>query len=233
MTRYDKIAAFYGRTIGDALDDPAGLGLLGLLPDARGLSVLDLACGQGRVSRELARRGANVVGLDISAAALAVARRSEANEPLGIRYLEADATLPDALFGQTFQLVVCHFGLSDIDDLRAVVARVFQWLQPDGWFVFSILHPCFPGWGQDAPSSWPPGEGYFSERWWRADNPGLRGKVGATHRTLSTYCNTLIDQGLEIDRVVEPRPEGDWLRALDREDLVPVYLVVRCRRAGE
>jgi 2-polyprenyl-3-methyl-5-hydroxy-6-metoxy-1,4-benzoquinol methylase len=51
-----------------------------------GLRVLDLACGQGRLSRELARRGARVVGLDISNELLDKARAVEKDEPLGISY---------------------------------------------------------------------------------------------------------------------------------------------------
>jgi len=43
-----------------------------------------------------------------------------------------------------------------------------------------------PGWNRDAPSSWPPGLGYFREGWWLASNPGFWGKVGSSHRMLST-----------------------------------------------
>jgi SAM-dependent methyltransferase len=228
--RYDEIAAFYDGAVGDGLDDPATATLFELLPDLESLCVLDLACGQGRVSRELARRGARVLGLDISVALLGRAREIDDETPLGIKYVEADATSPEALPAERFQLVTCHFGLSDIDDLDAVVANVVRWLESDGSFVFSILHPCFPGWGDDAPSSWPPGESYFSERWWRAENSGFRGKVGANHRMLSTYFNTLIRHGLMIERIAEPRPIGGWARKNQSEDLVPVFLVAQCHR---
>jgi len=125
--------------------------------------------------------------------------------------------------GESFQVVTCHFGLADIGDLRAAAANVVQLLEPGESFVFSILHPCFPGWGDDAPSSWPPGESYFTERW-RAGNSGFRGKVGANHRMLSTYFNVLVDEGLAIESIAEPRPIGDWVRANPSEDLVPVFL---------
>jgi SAM-dependent methyltransferase len=58
IARYDKIAAVYDRAVGDPLDDPVAVPLFGLLPNLEGRRVLDLACGQGRVSRELARRAA-------------------------------------------------------------------------------------------------------------------------------------------------------------------------------
>src|SRR5438552_18667336 len=110
--RYDTIADFYDGVVGDALSDPAAAALLDLLPELHGLRVLDLACGQGRISRELARRGARVVALDLSAALLEKAWSLEEAERLGIEYVEADATSSDALAGQRFDGVVCHFGLS-------------------------------------------------------------------------------------------------------------------------
>jgi 2-polyprenyl-3-methyl-5-hydroxy-6-metoxy-1,4-benzoquinol methylase len=231
VPRYDEIAAFYDGAVSEVVEDPVAGALFELLCDPDGLRVLDLACGQGRVSRELARRGARVVGLDISPALLALARSAEA-DMLGITYVEGDATSPSVLDGERFEAVTCHFGLSDIDDLRAVTANVARLLEPDGMFVFSILHPCFPGWGDDAPSSWPPGEGYFSETWWRAENSGFRGKVGANHRMLSTYLNALVQQGLAIERIAEPQPVGDWVSANQSGDLVPFFLVVCCRRVA-
>jgi SAM-dependent methyltransferase len=230
VARYDEIADFYDRSVGDELDDPAATSLLAAIADVRGLCVLDLACGQGRVSRALARRGAKVVGVDISAALLAKARRAEEVEPLEIVYAETDVTSPHALDGHRFDGVACHFGLADIDVLEAALATVARVLKPRGWFVFSILHPCFPGWGDDAPSSWRPGSGYFTEGWWPARNSGFRGRVGSNHRMLSTYLNRLVEHGLTIEYVAEPAPSGEWLEAKASDDLVPVFLVVRCRK---
>jgi SAM-dependent methyltransferase len=229
-TRYDEIADHYDEVVGDGLSDSPAVALLELVGDPRGARVLDLACGQGRVSRELARRGASVLGIDISTQLLEKARATEASDPLGIGYVLADATAPDVLAGETFDGAVCHFGLSDIDDLSGALATVGRVLARGGWFVFSIVHPCFPGVG-DAPSSWPPGRGYYAEGWWLGDGPGFRGKVGANHRTLSTYVNGVVEHGLALERVAEPEPDEDWLRSKPRHDPVPLYLVARCRKA--
>src|SRR5439155_10895008 len=115
--RYDDVADEYEQLMGTAANDPAPAALP-QLPGAVGRRrVLDLPCGEGRVARELARRGAQVVGVDLSTAMLDKARAVEASEPLGIAYVQADATSPDALAGELFDAVVCNFGLSDIDDL--------------------------------------------------------------------------------------------------------------------
>jgi len=93
-------------------------------------------------------------------------------------------------------------------------------LRQGGWFVASIVHPCFPG-SELGSSSWPPGEGYEHEGWWISPdhNPdGVRIRVGATHRKLSTFLNALLDAELEAERYVEPPAP------------VPMYLLWRCRR---
>jgi SAM-dependent methyltransferase len=228
VVRYDEMADFYEQRSGRSVSDPATAALLDLVRHVRGLGLLEVACGQGRVARELARRGAVVTGLDISTALLAKAQAYEEAQPLGICYLHADATAPDVLAGLKFDVVVCNYGLTDVDDLDGLLANVARWLRPGGWFVFSLLHPCFPGWDSDAPSSWPPDQGYFREGWWLASNTGFRGRVGASHRMISTYLNSLIRHGLVLDRAVEP-PPGPAMEQRRPPGAVPVpfYLVAR------
>jgi SAM-dependent methyltransferase len=230
--RYDGIADFYDEFVGDELDDRVSSALFELAGDVSGLRALELACGQGRVSRELARRGASVVGADISERLLEKARALEDREPLGIEYLHRDVTAPEQFPAAGFDLAVCHFGLTDIDDLDGTLATAARVIRPGGAFVFSMVHPCFPGWGKDAPSSWPPDAGYYAEGWWLASNPGLRGKVGASHRTLATYVNSLVARGLAIERVLEPEPDEGWLDNKPPGAPRPVFLVARCRRTA-
>jgi ubiquinone/menaquinone biosynthesis C-methylase UbiE len=226
VARYDAIADFYDATVGDSVSDPATAALLELLGDVGGTRVLDLACGQGRVARELARCGGRVVGVDLSTALLDKARAIETRAPLGITYLEGDVEVSSLLHGETFDSIACNYGLSDVEDLEAVLATVHRLLVPGGRFVFSMLHPSFPGWGADAPSSWNPGRGYFREGWWLANNPGFRGKVGSYFRMLSTYLNAIVGHGLVIEQLVEPPPDSERVKG-DPRALVPWYLVIR------
>lgn len=231
--RYDRIVDFYFGVYGDDVTDPSAATLLGLLGEVQRMRVLDLACGQGRLARELARRGGRVVGIDISSAQLDKALEAETEAPAGITYLNVDATSSQALDGETFDAVVCNHGLADIDDLDGTLATVARVLRPGGRFVFSLLHPCFPGWDDDAPSSWPRSGGYHAEGWWLARNPGIRGKVGSNHRTLSTYLNAALRHHLAIEEVAEPEPgprlHARQLAAQPGAGTVPMFLVVSCR----
>jgi SAM-dependent methyltransferase len=230
--RYDEFADFYVSTVSESLTSPPDADVVRLAGPVAGLRLLDLACGHGRFARYFARQGARVVGIDLSRALLARARAAEREEPLGITYMQADATTADALAGETFDVVVCSFGLSDIDDLDGSLATVARVLPSGGRFVFSLLHPCFPGWREDGSSSWQPGCGYYEEGFWFTDAPSstLRRRVGSNHRMLSTYLNALIRHDLALDEIVEPDFPAAWAEASPEKDPVPVFLAARCRK---
>jgi SAM-dependent methyltransferase len=216
VARYDEFAEWYEQWVGDA--PPLIAAQPGLLPDVTGERVLDVACGQGRMSRHLARLGAEVVGVDISAAMLDKAR---ASSPESIAYVRTDVTRYPAWWdGRPFDGCTCELALMDIDDLTATLSTVCTVLRQGGWFVASIVHPCFAG-SEKGQSSWPPGQGYEREGWWISPDhspEGVRIRVGATHRKLSTYLNALLDAGLTAERFVEPPAPA------------PTYLLWRCRR---
>jgi SAM-dependent methyltransferase len=227
--RYDAAAEFYIEGF-DSADDPASLALLDMLGPVTGLRVLDVACGHGRITRELARRGASVVGIDISGVLISKAREIEQDEPLGIRYVHDDVTTPGSFGDGGFDAAACNFGLSDIDDLDAAVTAVSGALRPGGSFAFSILHPRFAG-GKDISGAWPPAGSYYDEGHWTAHDArsALRRQVGANHRMLSTYVTTLRRHGLWLDQLAEPLPEPGWDPAHDA-DRKPVFLVARLVR---
>jgi SAM-dependent methyltransferase len=215
LARYDEFAEWYEQWVGE---QPLIAAHSDLLPAVAGERVLDVACGQGRMSRYLARLGADVVGVDVSAAMLDKAR---ATGPADIAYVRADVTRhPSWWDGRPFAGCTCEMALMDIDDLTGTLSTVTTVLRQGGWFVVSIVHPCFPG-SERGRSSWPPGEGYEGEGWWTSPDhspEGVRIRVGATHRKLATVLNALFDAGLETERFVEPPAP------------VPIYLLWRCRR---
>jgi len=231
-TPYDRIADWYDEFVREGPGDSESLrrersSISTLMGDIGGQQICDLACGQGRITRWLARAGASVVGVDISERLLEIARRDEEEESLGITYVQDDAQRLGRLSDHSFDGVVCTWSLVDIEDMTACFASVARVLRPEGWFVFLITHPCF-----DLPGSRAQGAdkslwNYFEEGFWRVDNPGgVKAKVGSYHRTLSTYVNGLAEAGLMIERMIEP--QGGRHSVLDT-NRVPGFLFVRCR----
>jgi hypothetical protein len=138
--------------------------------------------------------------------------------------------------------------LMDIPNLARTFSNVWRVLATGGSFVFSITHPCFqtPGSRQielennaaDAERAHEERSGagrlvweYFEEGFWRSDNPaGVRWRVGAHHRRLDTYINTLIDAGFLLERILEPRATGQLSARLPGYAVLPGVLLVRARK---
>lgn len=232
VARYDAVADTYVASQPDAYDADKDIALFELIGPLAGTHVLDVGCGHGRVTRELARRGAHAVGVDLSHKMIELACQIEDGDPLGVVYVEADAASSNLLLGERYDAIVSNFALSDIDDFEGVIANVHRLLRPGSPFVFAILHPCFPGRDATVAASWAPGTGYYREGWWATDAQlsTLRQQVGANHRTLSTYLNTLICRGLAIDVLAEPHPPGEWTASKPQLEPVPTILVVRARK---
>lgn len=237
---YDEIAGWYDEAIRTgplALFHewviPIVLDLAGEVKDRR---VCDLACGQGIVARRLVGLGAEVVGVDVSAGMLDLARGYERDAPRGVTYIRGDAQTLDAIADRTFDGVVCNLAFMDIPDLEATLRAVARVLRPGGWFVFSITHPCFPtpslGWTHRGDEGLPQEiPDYFAEGFWRRANPeGVRGKVGSHHRTLSTYVNALARTGLTVKRFAEPQATASLVDRVPGYGEVPPFLVAKCEK---
>jgi SAM-dependent methyltransferase len=216
--RYDRAADWYV----DFARDWAAEARPFLPPDLSGQRVLDMACGLGELSRLLAGHGASVTAMDVSANMLGHARDRAAGRPDDIRYLVGDVTTTDWWDGNVFDGAVCNMALMDVDDLAAALGTAARVLTPGAWFSYSLLHPCFPGLRNGASEqlpSWPPDHGYAAEGWWTTHGDGVRGRVGANHRMLSTYLNATLRAGFVLEEFGEPATQ------------VPRFLIVGCRRA--
>ncbi len=210
--------------------------LLELVGDVVGLAVCDLACGTGIAARLLTEAGARVTGIDLSTALLEIARR-EVGEGVGeVDYIHADIQRMPEIGDDTFDGAVSSLALMDIEHLDRCLSETARILRSHAWFVFTITHPCFQG-----PESRWTGKaggivkrevrGYFREGFWRSDNRNdVRGRVGAYHRTLSSYLNVAIGAGFAVEQIREPQPVNEVAARVPGYAEVPVVLAVRCRK---
>ncbi|MFN8206099.1 MAG: class I SAM-dependent methyltransferase [Bacteroidales bacterium] len=110
-------------------------------------SILDIGCGTGRHSIELARRGYRVTGLDLSESMLAVARSRAVAEKLDIRFIQADArsfSFPGE-FGLAIMLCEGAFPLMETDAMNfRILQNAAAALKPCGKLIFTTLNGLFP-----------------------------------------------------------------------------------------
>ncbi len=118
--------------------------LFQLRPGAR---ILDLGCGTGRHSVELAKRGYSVTGVDISAGMLSEARKKAEAAGVTVEFIEADAT--QIQLEPVFDAAIClcegAFGLADTNKEPvghdfSILKNIFSALKPGAPFVLNALN---------------------------------------------------------------------------------------------
>jgi ubiquinone/menaquinone biosynthesis C-methylase UbiE len=231
----------------DYLNTPA---FFDMLPDVAGLAGLDIGCGEGYNTRLLAKRGARVTAIDIAEDFIANAREAEAREPLDIDYRVASAVdLPFA--DATFDFATAFMSFMDIPETDQVLAEAHRVLKPCGFLQFSISHPCFDTphrrnlrdahgltYAIEVGDYFRNLDGEVDEWLFGAAPPhakqGLaKFKTPRFTRTISQWLNLLIDTGFQLERVAEPRPGDETVRACpDMQDaqVVAYFLHIRVRK---
>jgi SAM-dependent methyltransferase len=233
---YDDPEFFAGysclpRSVGGLASAPEWHALRAMLPDVRGLRVVDLGCGFGWFCRWAREQGATeVLGIDLSEKMLARARSVTSDS--AITYLQADLAtheLPAGRFDLAYSSLAIHY----LQDVTRFFSEVRRALVPGSHFVFSTEHPIFTAsrnarWSSDADGrlTWPV-DSYLAEaprttEWF---TPG----VVKYHRTLGTTLNALIGAGFTITHVEEFGPT--LAQIADNPDLAkererPMFLLV-------
>ena len=103
-----------------------------------GMEILDIGCGTGNLSLELARLGARVTGVDISELMLAIARQKALREKLDVKFYKAD--VHDLPFDdETFDAVVSLSALEFVSDLSEALKEAYRVLKHGGRLVIGII----------------------------------------------------------------------------------------------
>jgi SAM-dependent methyltransferase len=228
----------------DGLNTPA---FLGMLPPVHALRGLDIGCGEGSNTRELARLGARMLAIDVAPTFIRHASDAERAEPLGVTYLVADGTdLPFA--SGSFDFATAFMSMMDMADQGRALCEAARVLRPGGFLQFSILHPCFvPPYlrvlrNPDRTTRAIEIAGYFDATDGRIDTFWLTNvpreerdktepfRVPRFHRTLGGWIDLIVEVGLVIERFGEPcvTPETAQAQpALEDTRVAPPFLHVR------
>lgn len=190
---------------------------------------LDVGCGEGRLARDLAALGHDVVGVDASSTMLAAAREAAPEMEL---HLADAADLPFA--DESFSLVVAFMSLQDVDDLSGAMREAARVLALGGRLCLAIVHPLNSAGSfveRTADSTFVIDGSYLDESGTDEtfERDGLAMRFVSRHRPLQTYTELLTANGLLIERLREPAlPEAGFNgEHSDRWRRFPLFLHLR------
>jgi len=230
-------------------------GVIRLLAPQPGDRVVDVACGQGELCRQLSLvhtggEELSVLGIDASPTLIQAAIDRSAER---LEFRVADARTLDESFGE-FDAATCVLALMNIDDLEGSMAAISERLKMGGRFVAVVMHPAFrvsgaSDWDFDdwkrEPTQFRRVAAYLTPK---ADpivmNPGAVSKgaepVTTTthHRPIGRYVEACARAGLMVDameewasqRVSEDGPRAEAENRARRE--IPMFLAFRAVKTG-
>ncbi|MFL6212378.1 MAG: class I SAM-dependent methyltransferase [Blastocatellia bacterium] len=219
-----------------------------LFGDLMGASALDLGCGSGVYATRLAACGARVVGVDLSAAMLDLARERARLHGVALDLLIADIARPLPFADAQFDLLFTATALHYVEDLGGVMREMARLLRPQGRLIASLLHPMstarFPlhrsedsnveRW--EGRAAWP--AHYFGAARRRIETPWLGfgnvsdegQRLDCFHHTVSDYFAAAQSAGLHIKQLREPAPPAAFAakNAARYEEAIslPLYLII-------
>ncbi|WP_041939380.1 MULTISPECIES: class I SAM-dependent methyltransferase [Frankia] len=207
--RYDDFADWYDGFVTGGAGQPVARSadrlLARLLGPGRGRLCLDLGCGGGAHAPALGALGWRVIGVDVSARQVDLARRR------GLSAVVAGAEgLP--LADRSLDAVATIMTTTDVDDLQPMFTEAHRVLRPGGRLVVVAAHPCFGGVfvERDDHGCCTVHPGYRDHRR-VAEHPllgdGIRSRVGVVNVPLPVLLNALTGAGLVLRETAED--DGD------------------------
>jgi len=216
--------------------------LLRLLDVKRGETVLDLACGPGFFSKEFIKKGAKVVGVDISGELIEIARQSAVGAEF---YVSSAEKLPFIKTGSIDKAVIV-LALQNIEDAGAVLKECSRVLKNGGTVNLVLNHPAFrnpkvTSWGYDEKNKiqYRRVDEYLSEskakiQMHPGDDP--RDVTLSFHRPLQYYFKLFAKVGFTVARLEEwnsnhksqPGPRAKAEDSARKE--IPLFLYMEAKK---
>ncbi|WP_462251219.1 class I SAM-dependent methyltransferase [Ekhidna sp.] len=165
--------------------------------------ILDAACGPGKYAEELMRKGAEVVGFDISSEMIKYAK--ERNKEKGEFFVHDMEQHLVQIKDNTFDVIVCALALHYVQDWSQTIQEFYRLLKEGGKLVISIEHPFYEF-------------NYFKSKAYFDVEPvkctwngfGVPTEMHSFRRSLGDCIAPIVSNGFFIDQLIEPKPVDEF-----------------------
>lgn len=174
---------------------------LKLLGNLKGKKVLEIGCGGAQCGVSMAKKGAKVIGMDISEEQLKFAKRLSEDNRVNITFYRGDIVNLSKIKSNSQDIVFSAFALQYVDNLKKCFKEVKRVLKKNGIFVFSLNHPLYHNINAKTLKV---ERSYFHtgkmvRTWWDKSK-----KFVAYLHTVSGLVNEIVDSGLVLEKIIEP-----------------------------
>ena len=194
--------------------------MLEAIGDPQGLDALDAGCGEGYLSRILARQGAVVRGIDSSEKLIEAATQENLRDELPASF---DVGSVDDLpyRDDAFDIVVANHLMNDLRVPGAAIREFARVLRPGGRLIILMLHPCFYNrhTERDQATNGVVAASYFDirrvEQTFKVNGLTSPAVNTAWFRPLEYYTELLFKSHFIITSLTEPHPSADQINSDD------------------
>lgn len=216
----------------NAIEGPIMFELLGVVQDKR---ILDLGCGDASFGKELLQLGARQYTGVEGSSQMSEAARSTLQGHNGFIHEETMESFHYPI--DTFDIVTSRFAIHYVENLNLLFQQIFQSLNENGKFVFSVQHPL------TTASFASKEKGERKENWIVDDyfregerkEPWINQIVVKYHRTIEHYFIALRNAGFNIVDLREGTPKRAHFSSEEefvRRQRIPVVLAFSCVKQG-
>ena len=208
--------------------------VFGLLVGCNLNEVIDLGCGTGELTGQIATKASTVVGADISSTSIEIARANCSGSTNVRFYHDSAEDFARKWTGPRFTTAVASMTLMDCLNLIPFVEATAGLMDRQGSFVATITHPWF----------WPFYWGYNSADWFdynqevvlegpfRTSSEVTERITTHVHRPLYSYIEAMSQAGLLFDRIDEPFPSQYVQDLFPERWTFPRFLALRAQKTA-
>ena len=206
---------------------------LHLLGDVTNKKILEIGCGNGHSLKYVSDMGANELwGIDISAEQVRRTQEFLRSDKIEANIICAPMESECGIPKEYFDIIYSVYAIGWSTDLKQTFRQIYSYLKKDGVFIFSWSHPihkCVSIENDTLIFC----NSYFDESRYSVS---LENKnIVLSNRKLSTYINTLAENGFMIEKLVEETDEDSLKNVKDKDfcnkaKMLPVTFVIKARK---